>query len=194
MDIYVKIQACRASIKSMNLEKIGYNEFSKYNYYTPEQVDAMVHQVCVENKLFHKFELKRNEYGIFGFMTIIDLESQQTATFEMASAIPQITATNATQQLGGASTFTNRYMLQNIFDIVDNSIDPDAQDNREKPAAKNKPISSSTVIENNLPWLNLTDPLFGDIKAAIKNKKRTLDDIRKKYKVSKAVAALLISD
>lgn len=186
MDIYEKIQACRASIKAMSLEKKGFNEYSKYYYYTPEQVDTMVHQVCIQNKIFHKFELKRNEYGIYGLMTIIDLESQQTATFEMASAIPSITATNDTQKLGGASTFTNRYLLQNVFDIVDNTLDPDSQDNRSK-SGENK----EAKINNDLPWLNENNPNFDNIKKAIKNKIRTMEDLRKKYKISKKIAEIL---
>ena len=191
MNIYEKIQACRASIKASNLTKNGFNEFSKYNYYTPEQVDALVHQVCVQYKIFHKFDLKRDDHGISGFMTIIDLESDQTVVFEMASAIPQITATNETQQLGGAMTYTNRYMLQGVFDIVDNSLDPDANDNRPKEPKKLPQQNQSMTAEDNKPWLNKEDPIFATVKAAIIAKKRTIGDIRKTYKVSTAVATLL---
>jgi hypothetical protein len=191
MDIYEKIQACRASIKAMNLEKKGFNEYSKYYYYTPEQVDMMVHQVCIQNKIFHKFELKRNEFGIYGFMTIIDLESQQTATFEMASAIPSITATNDTQKLGGASTFTNRYLLQNVFDIVDNTLDPDSQDNRNKSVENKEIKNNTTMIKNDLPWLNEDNPDFDKIKNAIKTKVRTITDLRKIYKISNKIAEIL---
>jgi hypothetical protein len=141
MGIYNKLQACRSSIKASDLKKAGHNDFSNYDYYTPEQVNKLVNEVCTENKLFNKFDLIRNELGIFGQLTIIDLENpEDTAIFLMAADIPSITATNICQQLGGAMTFTYRYLLQDAYDIVDNNLDFDAQ----KPDNKNKGNNSGS--------------------------------------------------
>jgi len=189
--IYEKIQACRASIKASSEKKAGWNEYSKYPYYTPEQVDRLVHEVCVTNKLFNKFDLKRNEYGIYGVITVVDLETSDTAVFEMASAIPKITATNDTQQLGGAMTYTNRYLLQSIYGLVDNNVDPDAQYHGKKGELRYEPIDNKNMVADEKPWLNETDELFGKIKAAVQSGKRTIADIRKKYKVSKKIETLL---
>jgi len=134
MSVYQKIQNCIASIKASNLEKQGYNTFSKYAYYTPEQVDKLVYDACLTEKLFNKFDLVRNELGIFGQLTITDLENDKDSeVFLMASDIPSIKATNISQQLGGAMTFTKRYMLQNTYDIVDNNLDFDTD---KKPSGQ----------------------------------------------------------
>jgi hypothetical protein len=82
--------------------------------------------------LYPKFDLVRNELGITGVLTVFDIESDDSLTFEMASAIPEIKATNISQQLGGAMTYTKRYLLMNAFDIVDNNLDFDTTENTEK--------------------------------------------------------------
>ena len=55
-----------------------------------------------------KFDLKRNELGVFGVLTIFDLETGENIDYIMATAIPEIKATNIAQQLGGGGTYTER--------------------------------------------------------------------------------------
>jgi hypothetical protein len=50
----------------------------------------------------------------------------------MASDIPSIKATNIAQQLGGAMTYTKRYLLMNTFNITDNNLDHDTTQNTQK--------------------------------------------------------------
>lgn len=117
-------------IKSKNLKKKGRNTFSKYDYYTPDQVAELATGACHEVKLFPKFDLIRNELGITGKLSVYDIETEsEPIVFEMASAIPDIKATNISQQLGGAMTYTKRYLLMNAFDIVDNNLDFDTTEN-----------------------------------------------------------------
>jgi len=123
--VFEKINKAIDLIKKSDLKKGGYNDYSKYYYYTPEQIDKLVYDSCKEFNLFIKFDLIRNEYGIDGFVTVYDLDSDENVKYTMASAIPEIKATNVSQQLGGAMTYSKRYLLQNIFNIVDNNLDFD---------------------------------------------------------------------
>jgi hypothetical protein len=50
--------------------------------------------------------------------------------FELRTEKPTIKATNDTQQMGGMDTYSERYIKMKVFCIKDNSLDPDAQDNR----------------------------------------------------------------
>lgn len=189
MSVYSKIQACRASIKASNLKKAGHNEYSKYDYYTPEQVDKLVYDACLSERLFNKFQLKRNEYGLYGSMDVIDIETGESINFELATEMPKITATNETQQMGGAMTYCNRYMLMNIYDIVDNNLDFDAITPQKKQNTSN---TSKTSPEDDKKWLNQGTPEFETAKKAIAEGKRTIAGVRKYYKVSKKVADLLL--
>lgn len=192
-NIYQKIQNCRAVIKASDLKKAGRNDYSKYDYYTPEQVDKLVYEACVSEKLFNKFQLKRNEHGIFGELTVIDLESGEDVVFELATAMPEITATNDTQKMGGCMTYANRYLLMNVYDIVDNNLDFDAQKPSKNNQTNSKQPSNKNQGNDDKPWLNENMTAFSKAKEAIANGTRTIDDIRKVYKVSKKIAAMLES-
>lgn len=131
--IYEKLQQARAKIKSMPVKKEGWNEYSKYAYFTPEQIATMVHNVCQELGLFTKFDLLRTDLGLMAFMEIYDTEDPGTPlVFKMATDIPSIKATNIAQQLGGCVTYSERYLNQIVFDIKDNNLDFDSKDNSGK--------------------------------------------------------------
>jgi hypothetical protein len=140
MSIYKKLQQCRLEIKKGDTKKKGKNSFSKYDYYTPDQVSQIVFTVCQKNDIFTKFDLRRDELGVFGVLLIVDIESGESTHFEMASAIPEIKATNAAQQLGGAMTYTERYLLMTAFDIKDNNLDFDTTENTKQVANPKKPV------------------------------------------------------
>ena len=48
-----------------------------------------------------------------------------------------ITATNETQQMGGTDTYSERYIKMKVFQIKDNNLDIDSQDNRPKKQVPN---------------------------------------------------------
>src|SRR6056297_3447124 len=125
MEILSKIQQARQKIKQSDLKKSGWNDYSKYAYYTPEQVEKLVHDACYELNLFNKFDLIRSEEGLMAILTVYDLETQETIDFKIATEIPEIKATNAAQQLGGAVTYSERYLKMIAYEIKDNNLDFD---------------------------------------------------------------------
>lgn len=187
MSIYKKINQAIEKIKNSDLKKTGKNTFSGYSYYTPEQVDKLVYDACKELNLFVKFDLLRNELGEFGELKVICLDDESQVVYTMASAIPEIKATNVTQQIGGCMTYTKRYMLMNVFDIVDNNLDFDAGNNSNNTAPDKK-------------WLNRTDKegnvlkSYNDIIKKAKEKKLKVNDLEKHYRISKNVKTYLESD
>lgn len=145
MEIYKKLAQAREIIKSSLIKKAGKNKFSNYDYFTPEQINAMVHEAEKQTGLIHLFGLEREVLGMIGRLLIVDIETGENITFIQATDIPEIKATNVSQQIGGAVTYTNRYMLMTAFDIADNSLDFDANDNRE-PEKKVTPTANGKVI------------------------------------------------
>jgi len=127
-NVMLKLAKCRHENMQAEFKKKGYNNHSKYAYFTPEQINEIVLKQCHENQLFTKYDLKRNELGTYGTLDVICLETMEQMTFEACTEIPSITATNAAQQNGGAMTFNNRYLLQFAFGISDNSLDPDSKE------------------------------------------------------------------
>ncbi len=142
MNITEKLLEARKRIKETPIAKQGKNEFSKYDYFTPSQVSELVNTVCQELKLLTIFSLNKDEHGLFGKLEVLDIETTDERgksygiSTEMRTEMPSITATNMTQQMGGCETYTKRYMLMSAFDITDNNLDFDSQDNRPKEAPK----------------------------------------------------------
>ena len=135
-NVLKKLFLAKAMVSQMKNSKEWSNDFSKYNYFTPEQVNKIVQTVNDENWLFTAFNLKRNEYWVFWTLTVYDIESWESLEFEMASEIPEIKATNAAQQLGWCVTYTERYLKMSVYWIVDNSLDFDTTENTKARAQK----------------------------------------------------------
>ena len=121
-------------IKSEPIKKQGKNTYSKYDYFTPEQISAMVAKVNDQLGLFTKFDLVRTDLGLMACLEIFDLESEDSVQFKIATEIPEIKATNVAQQLGGCVTYSERYLLQIAYDIKDNNLEYDTdKPERKKP-------------------------------------------------------------
>lgn len=185
-ELLIKLSKAKQMIQSESLKKDGKNDYSGYKYFSPEFVENTVQKVCAELNLFTKFDLLRDEHGELGVLTVFDLDTEQNLTWQMASAVPQIKATNATQQLGGAVTYTERYLKMTAFGIVDNSADFDTTENTKKHNITKKSNDSE------LQWLNMMDkennftPQWLNVVDAINNNKiNSVSDVRKYYKVSK---------
>jgi len=194
MSVYKKLQACRASIKASDLKKQGYNQYSKYDYYTPGQVDKLVYDACLSEELFTKFDLIQDEHGLFGQLTVIDLDDGKEAVWKGATKMPVITATNAAQQMGGCMTFSERYLKQTAFDIVDNNLDFDSQDHRDKPGKAPQAPQGAPPNKDDKEWLNEGTPAYTKAKTKIDAGELSVDEVRKHFKVSKKIAALLEAD
>lgn len=175
IEVYKKIQAAKQHISMSEMKKEGWNEYSKYHYFTPDQINRLVFLACQETKLLTLFNLKRNEYGEFGELTIIDLETGEKECVEMSTAIPQITATNAAQQLGGCVTYTERYLKMTVFGISDNTLDPDTTENTQK-------TSKNT---DDKKWLNKGTKDWKNVVAKITSKQITMKDVLSVYKMKK---------
>ena len=139
-----KLAAAKAEIKATKLKKEGKNTFSNYEYFTPSQIEFLVATACHNNGLLTTFDLIRDDLGVYGRLTIYDLESGEKLTTEMASAIPEIKATNIAQQLGGCVTYTERYLKMSLFGITDNQLDFDTTENTKKQA---EPKTAKTAPE-----------------------------------------------
>lgn len=140
LNVYQRLSLAREKIKNTKLKKAGKNSFSKYEYFTPEQIDALVFDACNSNGLITLFDLSRNEYGLEGVLTVANVENPDDfLEFRQATDIPAIKATNIAQQMGGMVTYTERYLSMSAFNIKDNSLDFDTTENTKSSGSKPKP-------------------------------------------------------
>ncbi len=131
--IIKKIFDARNKIANTSMKKQGYNDYSKYSYFTPEQIEQLVWDVCHDLNLFTEFTMEYDEKDrLVSKMSITDLESMEAKVYTFPAAIPELKATNSMQQIGGSMTFANRYAKMIVFGITDNSLDPDTTENTKK--------------------------------------------------------------
>ncbi len=195
-NIYKKLHEARKYIKTCGAKKQGRNEFSKYDYFTPEQTAQLVFEACENQKLITLFDLVRNEFGCNGILTIVDIETPDSKlTFNMATDIPVMKATNATQQLGGAVTYTERYLLMTAFDIKDNNLDLDSKDNSDKK-------TDQPTTDKELKWLNKWSDkehtkeleFYWKVVKNAKEHGKGVSDLKAAFKISKEIATELETD
>lgn len=163
MKLIQKISRAKADIKESPIKKEGRNKFSNYEYFTPAQIEALVNNVCKTNGILTKFDLIRDNLGVFGRLTIFDCDSNEFLTYDMATAIPEIKATNIAQQLGGCVTYTERYLKMSAFGITDSNLDFDNDGKKEvvtEPAITPTQIS---IIEGLLQQTSISEKQKGQI-------------------------------
>lgn len=133
LEVLKALNKARVQISNTKMEKKGYNKYSNYHYFKPDQVSKLVFTACVANGLLTKYDLVKDQLGGYrGELTVIHLETGEHLEFTMATDLPDLKATNASQKLGGMATFNERYLKMSAFDIVDNNLDFDSQDNTTK--------------------------------------------------------------
>lgn len=195
-NLLLKLWQAKIDIASQKNSKEWSNDYSHYDYFTPEQVNKLVFNACVKNKLITKFDLKRNEYGLYGILTIYDIESWEFIEFEWASELPDIKATVSSQRYGWLMTYLERYLKMTAFWICDNSLDFDTTENTRKVAEKKSEEKDITkdwpfIDKKELPWFN--EPDYEKLKAETEwlKEKETSDEVIKvletKYRLSKAM-------
>jgi len=170
-NVLAALAEARAIISNTKMKKGGRNSYSNYDYFTPDQVHKLVEDACQKTGLVTTFQLRKDELGYYGELSLYGIESNDERSFEFRTDVPEIKATNASQKLGGMMTYTERYAKMSVFGIVDNNLDFDSQDNRakEKPKTTNtKPESSKE--EQFVAYIKkqggLTDALKAQLKKA----------------------------
>jgi hypothetical protein len=205
-NVYVKLAKARELIKQQDMKPAGLNKFSKYTYFKPSQVETIVFEACKKFELMTKFDLLRNELGAYGTLSIIDLETGEIATYNMATAIPEITATNLAQQLGGCVTYTERYLKMTAFGIIENDLDSDhdnglhkdsplrKQETKKNAETAQDPKVLPELVPDTVKWEEVKHNLiYGyETKEGI-HKEVTMLDVKKKFTISPENEALLIS-
>lgn len=143
-----KLHEARMHIRSSKIEKDGSNTFSKYKYFTPELVESLVLDACNEVGLVYMTHLREDEYGLYQVLELShsntpDEEGTKCLYFDLRTKHGEVTATNATQQMGSTDTYSDRYIKMKVFAIKDNSMDVDSKDNR--PKNKKYPASGAEL-------------------------------------------------
>lgn len=192
-NILNKLATAKQTIAETEVKKAWRNSYSEYHYFTPEQVNKLVQDVCQKLKLFTKFDLIRDEHWIEWQLTIYDLESDENIVFIGATAIPEIKATNVAQQIWWCMTYTERYLKMTAFWIADNSLDFDTTENTKKTVQSKSETQKGSEAKPteekprfNKPELEKLSQKTEYLKK-FESSEKLIESIEKKYRVSKTM-------
>lgn len=141
-NIYKKLNEARRLVREGGYKKDARNDYSKYDYFSPESVETIVWEVCQETNLMVLTDLDKDEYGLKQLLQLLDLDSGEMLPkpFILRTEKGELKATNDTQKMGGTDTYSERYIKMKVFQIKDNNLDFDSKDHRESKTASNNKI------------------------------------------------------
>lgn len=179
MSIFEKIQNARVLLQSRPLKKTGKNTFAKYEYFELEDFLPTVQVIFKEVGLC----------GIVTFttdvatLTVYDMASDANVAFQAPMASADLKGCHNIQNTGAVISYMRRYLWMLALEIVEH----DALDAATGKTEKTEQHQS----QNELPWYNAFDADKNSMAKAIKDGKRTseqiINNLCKTHKVSTTV-------
>lgn len=110
-----KLQEARMLLKEENITKSGKNSFTKVGYYTLQDILPPITRVCHKVGMTPLVTFDRE----VATLTLYDWNSDETLTATSPMVEQKDSKMNEIQILGSLETYQRRYILQNVFDIVE---------------------------------------------------------------------------
>ena len=167
------------------------NNFGNYNYRSAEDIIEAVKPIAHKYGYYLKISDDIVEVGgriYVKAMAVLATEDGKKEHISMGWAREEETkkGMDGAQITGAASSYARKYALNGLL-AIDDTKDADDTNTHDKVE-----VSTQPPADNNLPWLDEKSESFDKVKKALVDGKATLADVRKKFKVSKKVADLLI--
>ena len=160
------------------------NNFGKYNYRSCEDILEAVKPLLVE----HKLALTISDYVDTTQAPMVSATAKITDGKDTIEVSAQAgidvnrKGMDIAQSFGSSSSYARKYALNGLF-LIDDTKDSDATNTHGKTA--------TNAVNEALAWLPDSGDKFDNAKSALQSGKVSIQDIRKKYKVSKKVEELL---
>ena len=181
MTIYEKLVDVQGRLKAPKNQR---NNFGKYNYRSWEDILEAVKPLLVE----HKLALTISDYVDTTQAPMVSATAKITDGKDTIEVSAQAgidvnrKGMDIAQSFGSSSSYARKYALNGLF-LIDDTKDSDATNTHGKTA--------TNAVNEALAWLPDSGDKFDNAKSALQSGKVSIQDIRKKYKVSKKVEELL---
>lgn len=189
MNVFKKLQKCRAELKKIEIKESGENKFAGYQYM--ELGDFLPHIVdlCDEHGLCTVVS-----FGDVATLTVVNSDKpEETIIFTSPMSTAELKGCHAIQNLGAVETYLRRYLYVNAFDIVEHDA-LDSTHGKEKPQhpaaqGQNPPSQPSPATGADAEYQERVKvalkAIYGDDKTAALNKVEELTSFVPKGKEEK---------
>lgn len=181
MTIYEKLVDVQGRLKAPKNQR---NNFGKYNYRSCEDILEAVKPLLVE----HKLALTISDYVDTTKAPMVSATAKITDGKDTIEVSAQAgidinrKGMDIAQSFGSSSSYARKYALNGLF-LIDDTKDSDATNTHGNTV--------TNAVNEALAWLPDSGDKFNNAKSALQSGKVSIQDIRKKYKVSKKVEQLL---
>ena len=165
--------------------KNQFNKFGGYKYRSAEDILEALKPHLKKYKCVLKMHDTLNIVGDYPYVEatakLVDCEEPNMKIESSAQAIIDFNAKGMQhpQRTGAASSYAKKYAIGNLF-LLDDTQDSDATNTHDKTELKTKPI------------LMANSKAFVEAAKFVKDKKGTVQDIMKKYRITKEVEEALL--
>lgn len=169
---------CKPVVKDSN------NPFFKSKYATLDSIQEHIRPILQKCGLVVSQPTEINEVGTFVRTTVYHVASGES----ISSVFPVVTTKATAQEYGSAVSYAKRYSLSGLLNITIQDEDDDGNAASTTTAAPKQtavPSDKVWLVENNASWSKIVE--------ALNAKTATIADVRKKFNVSKAIEAKLLS-
>lgn len=170
----------------LNAPKNMYNSFSDFKYRNLEGILEGLKPLLKKHKCAVIFNddvrIIGDDFYIISTIKLMLSGGEEFTSVGFARMPKSKPKMDESQVTGSASSYARKYAANALFAINDVQ-DSDAMDNTVDNNNNNN--------NDNKPWLNQNDPDFEKIKEAIRSGKRTITQLREKYKVSNVIIGIL---
>ncbi|CAG9705477.1 ERF family protein [Clostridium neonatale] len=146
LNIYQKLQKTRYELSKKEIKKsgkaIGKDGKVRYEYFELNDFMPYITELCFENGLTTKFNFNLET----ATLEVIDSDDPEVKEiFEMPVKVSAIMMCNEMQNIGGAKTFSKRYLYSDAFEISESEIIDSSEPNIEAIEG-NKKIDKAAVF------------------------------------------------
>lgn len=144
MNVYQKLQKCRAELKRIEIKESGNNKFAGYTYMELGDFLPHITDLCEANNLCPVISF--NEVAT---LTIINSEKpEEQVVFTSPMSTADLKGCHAIQNLGAVETYLRRYLYVNAFDIVEHdALDRTQGKEKEQPKQAAKLAAQSATVD-----------------------------------------------
>lgn len=121
MTIYQKIAGIQKNLLHKELPKSGYNKFGKFKYYELEDILPAIFSECYEQELFIEFSFT-NDLAQLKIRNWNEPGESVITSVPMPGIVALNKGMNVMQSEGSYITYLKRYLLVNMFLIVEKDV------------------------------------------------------------------------
>lgn len=155
MTIYQKIAGIQKNLLHKELSKSGYNTFGKFKYYELEDILPAIFSECYEQELFIEFSFT-NELAQLKIRNWNEPGESVITSVPMPEIVALNKGMNVMQSEGSYITYLKRYLLVNMFLIVEKDV-VDSDKTVKGSSARTEKVEATGAVQKIREYIHKKD-------------------------------------